>query len=311
MFSIKKSLIFVLFLILISLTGCSIPNVSDFAPGGKGGDVISRGFGLDIQFLPNQPPREIFVTPGYSDGVPVTVKIINSGPDSIEGTIKVYNTLTSEYGGIDDSLENIFYLDRAEVVNGKIQSVDQMINLGELSYNYDALVGRIRGEVGDTLVSEIDMDFQVMISVPLCLDDPTYSQNCPSIETLSGSKLSESVNAVPVTVKSVKKTLSPSGDSILVSLVIDISNVGNGMINNENQAISGFSVSLDGETLTCYATNKFSLKKGDVEVRCDTRRPVIYETPLLYINYYYPYKIKNSFPVTLIISDKDAVSGLS
>ena len=79
-----------IFLCVIFLSGCAhdAGSLQKFIPGKKSGDVISRGFGLKIEFLQNQPPREIFLRPDFENSVPVALRVTNSGPDSVSEKLK-------------------------------------------------------------------------------------------------------------------------------------------------------------------------------------------------------------------------------
>ena len=302
MFKGRNCLIFIL--LLVFLIGCSHENLGPNLFPGKRGDVVSRGFGLQVEFLNNQPPREIFLTPGFDSSVPLSVRVTNLGPDPVNGKIKVYNTLTSEYGGIPDVYESSFSVDGSELIENRVVPVDEIVPLGDLSYNFDALNKRIDKRVQDTLVTEIDMDYDVRVGVPICISDPVGSDDCRLSETITGQSLGRSATSVPVTVKSITKDLAPSVSDVLVSLKIVIVNVGNGKITNNDEKINDLIVSLDGDVLNCLSTNnKNSLKQGNFEVRCDVRRSPVFETPLLQISYNYGYKIKSSLPISIVLPE--------
>src|SRR3989344_4831941 len=129
MFKGRNCLIFIL--LLVFLIGCSHENITSKFPG-KRGDVVSRGFGLQVEFLNNQPPREIFLTPGFDSSVPLSLRVTNLVPVSVKSITK---NLAPSGSDVLVSLKIVI----VNVGNGKITNNDEKINDLIVSLDGDVL----------------------------------------------------------------------------------------------------------------------------------------------------------------------------
>ena len=289
---IKRGFVFSVILLVLIISGCNqfptLPNsLPNFQNIGQGGKQITESRGLSIQFKDSQPPLdEIYAGKNFK----VSLDVTNNDPTDISGTISLSDTPSDEYSSLKGKEQQSFALQPAEVIENKVIPTKEILTFGPFQYDNSKV---FQGMLTNFIV-ELSTNHKTSITSQVCIKGSSQESKCPNKETITN--LGNQAKYSPVTITKIEKNVVPQEEGLLnLNLKIYLKNTGKGKIDNEDESISNFKVSMQGSAnLDCINLNKISLKDGEKVIICNTDLSIsdeVFRQDVLEIYFEYPYKI--------------------
>ena len=289
---IKRSLVISVILAVLIISGCaSLPrlptNLPSFQNFGQKEKQIIESRGLSISFKEGQPPLdEIYAGKSFK----ISLDVVNNDPTDISGAISLSDTPSDEYSSLKGKDQQSFALQPAELSENKLIPSKETLTFGPFQYDESKVfVGMLTN-----FIVELTTNHKTSITSQVCIKSSSQESRCQNKETLTN--LGNQAKYSPVTVTKIEKNVIPQEEGLLnLNLKIYVKNTGKGKVDNEDESISNFKVSMQGSAnLDCTKTNKISLKDGEKVIICNadiTLTDEVFRQDVLEIYYEYPYKI--------------------
>lgn len=220
--------------------------------------------GVDMGFMTATPPISLRENDDFNIGI----KLMNKALKEVTGKLCVFDTASPALGGIGVKDCREFTIAAAEEQNKKIipETKIERFPEGGGAYSYHDVIT----DTTVNVLAELTYPFENTISGQICLkknpDEEIKEFKCLSEETLSGNKLKAEI--APVTVSSIKKTITPSGNQNRVSLEITIKKSPTGEITSNEGGEDTHSMDVNVELVGTRSDFKCSplTKEGKIKL---------------------------------------------
>jgi hypothetical protein len=262
-----NKLILLFLAILVVLTGCASQQGGSLNPfGGSSSSSGVQSLGsnpaeLQMQFVQEQPPSTIYNDQEFT----IMMELTNKAECDVKGDICVFGTLTNHFGGLDESCQS-FDLRKLSLLAGKPDQDSTSLLFGP--YYYTNLLDR---DQTDTIKSRATYSCQFSAGPQICIkENPREYPDCPSVETIKGSKLN--TKPAPVTLTQVVKRLIPTSSGTKVNLELTFKKVNSGSLVDENEEPK---LNLNAEligfgSLTCLGDLTWKQEDTEKVINCHT-----------------------------------------
>jgi hypothetical protein len=267
--------VFLIIVLVLFLSGCT-----GISPGGQQAQAGQRGIG--IMFLPYMPPNELELGEQFN----VEVELTNYLSTPTTGKITIYDDLAPEYSAIPKT-SGTFDLAEPFYSTPNAISFDKTSVLFE-DLRYDPRISQTSTRI--TTVVEYDATFR--FSAQTCVAGRNAISKCPTEGPYLKDSFTDDITHAPVAVTNIKKYLSPGTSKTIVTLEMDIQDVGGGEINNQDQTVSDISVGSPEYPFTCPKILSFKKTKyQNIKCRAEIQvNPDEYFQIPVRIRFTYPYK---------------------
>lgn len=252
------------------------------------------GRGINIEFLPEQPPDEIYEGSPFS----VNINMVNyATTHPISGEICISDTLSDTFAGIAGEQCHSFYLQEAFLESdekGNIRRAtpwQEAINLG--TYEYNNIPGK-NTPLQTNFILTANYQYTATLSTTICLSNQIFGSsrssrfNCPQTELIRSTDFGIDAEHSPVTIQQMKKIVQSGKDQSYVDLLLEflIVNRGGGIVVSPYERVSSskqegpilLTLSLDGEFIfECTPYPDFNLylnPNGETNIVCRATVPI-------------------------------------
>ena len=286
----KKVLVIVLLLMLLSLTGIEgcTPNIPSFS---KGNSEVIRLRGLSIEFEKERPhlgskEGERLPVVRAGDEFDIGLRVKNYLLKPISGTITISDL--GSYSTLEGKESQGFGVESAVLQDDVIYPGEELIDFGPYIYDNE----KIGNGVDMNLITEVDLQYNAAINLDLCFRKGEAIQGvfCNNEETLLESSFKGDAGGLPVSIDRIEKEVSVRESEAQFYLTLKLKNFGDGII--KDNKINGLSANLIGGSINC--DNEAIFRDGKAEIEC--RGSVSFgeesftKLPIEFI-FNYPYKV--------------------
>jgi hypothetical protein len=226
-----------------------------------GGERTSIG-GIDLEFLKNQPPEEIYENSNFVVGL----KLTNSLPEAVQGIrVCVSDIISSEHQGIVGEECQILTIGGAEHNDKRIIPEEEIIYFpkSKQAYSYKNMN---LGPDETTIFAEITYPVKTTSTLDLCLKkDPTAEItefSCETNSIFTGNEINSPFS--PISVEKVESTITSEGDKNRIFLEVYFKKSSLGEVSSlvEDDMLMGFKISLGAKEIVFSCNTK---KEGYIE----------------------------------------------
>jgi len=216
----KKHYLILTFFVLLIINGCA----GLTSRTGSDGPLTGSPNGVEIKFLPEQPPLELF----EGSDVIVGLELENNAACDAIGSVCINDLAPSSRGGVIEPICNSLNIAGARTENNK-----PSIEKDEFYTRIPSYTGIDRPEgLPVTLEAIATYNCKIIAGPQLCVKS-TIGQDtsCPNAETITGTRLRASVG--PITITEIKKTFAPESGGVRLVTDITLSKMNQGYISNQ------------------------------------------------------------------------------
>ncbi len=221
------------------------------------GEVSTNLGGINLEFLKNQPPQEIYENSNFVVGL----KLKNSLPQAVEGVeVCVSDIISSEHGGIVGEECDSISMYSAEHREGMISYEEQVLYFPKDGQAY-AYKDMGLGPDQTTIIAEVKYPVKTTSTLNICLKkDPTQDIaeiSCETNSVFTKNDISDQFS--PVVLDKLESTITAEGNSNRIFLDLYFKKSGTGEVFSEG----------DDQNMMQF---KITLGTKDVSFQCNTKK---------------------------------------